>query len=159
MDHLYSNRNAYFKRDRSAMCAFCEAQMKEDGFGNLIVHRGEHCFVIMNLFPYNSGHMMVVTNEHTDMFSELPAEHMAEITSLIQKAIKVLTKAYCPQGFNVGVNLGEAGGAGIKEHLHWHVIPRWLGDANFITVVGRTRVLPESLEESYQKIVETWNSE
>ena len=140
------------------MCAFCEAQMKEDGFGNLIVHRGEHCFVIMNLYPYNSGHMMVVTNAHTHLFSELPAEHMAEMASLIQKAIKVLTKAYCPQGFNVGVNLGDAGGAGIKEHLHWHVIPRWFGDANFITVVGKTRVLPESLEESYNKIVETWNS-
>jgi ATP adenylyltransferase len=83
---------------------------------------------------------------------------MAEMTRLMQKAIKVLTKAYCPQGFNVGVNLGDAGGAGIKEHLHWHVIPRWFGDANFITVVGKTRVLPESLEESYNKIVETWNS-
>lgn len=140
------------------MCAFCEAQIKEDGFGNLIVHRGEHCFVIMNLYPYNSGHMMVVTNAHTHLFSELPAEHMAEMTRLMQKAIKVLTKAYCPQGFNVGVNLGDAGGAGIKEHLHWHVIPRWFGDANFITVVGKTRVLPESLEESYNKIVETWNS-
>lgn len=157
MDHLYSDRNEYFKRDRQAMCAFCAAQQKLDSFDNLIVHRGEYCFVIMNLYPYNSGHMMVVPIEHTNMLSELPAEHLAEMTMLIQKAIKVLTRLYCPQGFNVGVNLGEAGGAGIKEHLHWHVIPRWSGDANFITVIGKTRVLPESLEESYEKIVETWS--
>ena len=101
---------------------------------------------------------MVVPNNHTNVLSLLPAEQLAEMIQLIQKAINVLTKLYCPQGFNIGVNLGEAGGAGIKEHLHWHVIPRWSGDANFITVIGKTRVLPESLEESYQKLIETWGS-
>jgi ATP adenylyltransferase len=156
MDHLYSDRNEYFKRDKNAMCAFCAAQLKQDGFSNLIVHRGQHCFVIMNLYPYNSGHMMIVPNAHTNVFCDLSGEQLEEMTQLMQKAVRVLTKLYCPQGFNVGVNLGEAGGAGIKEHLHWHVIPRWSGDANFITVIGNTRVLPESLEESYQKIVETW---
>lgn len=156
MDHIYSDRNVYFSRDKNGPCAFCEAQGKPDSFANLIVHRGEYNFVILNLYPYTSGHMMVVPYAHTNRLEQLPAEQLSEMMLLIQKSIRVLTKLYCPQGFNVGLNLGDAGGAGIKEHMHWHIIPRWIGDANFITVIGKTRVLPESLEESYAKILEAW---
>ena len=159
MDHIYSDRNEYFGRVKNGPCAFCEAQLKPDSFKNLIVHRGEHNFVILNLYPYTSGHLMVVPYEHNNQFEELTSEQLSEMMILIQKAIRVLIRLYCPQGFNVGLNLGDAGGAGIKEHLHWHIIPRWVGDANFITVIGRTRVLPESLEDSYDKILENWNQE
>ena len=102
---------------------------------------------------------MVVPYEHTNKMEQLSSEQLSEMMLLIQKSIRVLMKLYCPQGFNIGLNLGDAGGAGIKEHLHWHIIPRWIGDANFITVIGKTRVLPESLEESYEKILETWQYE
>jgi len=156
MDHIYSDRNEYFGRDKNGPCAFCEAQEKTDSFENLIVHRGVYNFVILNLYPYTSGHMMVVPYAHTNRLEQLSSEQISEMMHLIQKSIQILIKLYCPQGFNVGLNLGDAGGAGIKEHLHWHIIPRWVGDANFITVIGKTRVLPESLEESYKKILEAW---
>lgn len=156
MDHIYSDRNEYFQRDKDAPCAFCEALKKQDSFDNLIVYRGEYNYVILNLYPYTSGHIMVVPYEHTNRLENLTSEQLCEMMTLIQKGIRVLTRLYCPQGFNVGVNLGDAGGAGIREHIHWHIIPRWVGDANFITVIGRTRVLPESLEDSYQKIFEIW---
>ncbi|MDD2521659.1 MAG: HIT domain-containing protein [Anaerolineaceae bacterium] len=159
MDHIYSDRNEYFNRDRGGPCAFCEALSKPDNFNNLIVHRGEYNFVILNLYPYTSGHIMVVPYEHTNRFEGLTSEQLSEMMFLIQKGIRVLIRLYCPQGFNVGLNLGDAGGAGIKEHLHWHIIPRWVGDANFITVIGRTRVLPESLEKSYDKILEAWKQD
>lgn len=156
MDHIFSDRNEYFQRDKNGPCAFCEALEKPDNFDNLIVHRGKDNFVILNLYPYSSGHIMVVPYAHTNRLEKLSSDQLTEMMLLIQKGIRVLTGLYCPQGFNVGLNLGDAGGAGIKEHLHWHIIPRWVGDANFITVIGKTRVLPESLEESYRKILEAW---
>ena len=159
MDHIYSDRNEYFQRDKDGPCAFCEALEKQDSFDNLIVYRGEYNFVILNLYPYTSGHIMVVPYEHTNRLEDLTSEQLCEMMTLIQKGIRVLIRLYCPQGFNVGVNLGDAGGAGIREHIHWHIIPRWVGDANFITVIVRTRVLPESLEESYQIILETWQEQ
>lgn len=159
MDHIYSDRNEYFHRDKNGPCAFCEAEAKPDNFDNLIVHRGKYNFVILNLYPYTSGHIMVVPYMHTNRLEQLSEEQLSEMMILIQKSLKVLIRLYCPQGFNVGLNLGDAGGAGIKDHLHWHIIPRWVGDANFITVIGKTRVLPESLEESYDKILEAWQNE
>ena len=159
MDHIYSDRNEYFARDKGAPCVFCEAQKKEDNFENLIVHRGLYNFVLLNLYPYTSGHIMVVPYEHTNRIENLRPEQLFEMTSLIQRGVGCLQRLYCPQGFNVGLNIGDAGGAGIKEHMHWHIIPRWIGDANFVTVIGKTRVLPESLEESYEKIREAWLEE
>lgn len=159
MDHIYSDRKEYFSRDKNGPCVFCVAQKKPDNLQNLIVYRGEYNFVILNLYPYTSGHIMVVPYEHTNNFEKLSSDQLSEMMMLIQKSIRVLIQLYCPQGFNVGLNLGDAGGAGIKDHLHAHIIPRWVGDANFITVIGKTRVLPESLEESYAKILETWHYE
>jgi ATP adenylyltransferase len=159
MDHIYSDRTKYFGRDKNGPCVFCEAQTKADGFNNLIVHRGLANYVILNLYPYTSGHIMVVPYEHTNHLEDLSPDQLSEMMLLIQKGIRTLQRLYCPQGFNVGLNMGDAGGAGIKEHLHWHIIPRWIGDANFVTVIGKTRVLPESLEESYDKIREIWLEE
>jgi len=159
MEHIYSDRREYFKRDKNERCVFCVAQQKEDNFNNLIIHRGKDCFVILNLYPYSSGHIMVVPNEHTNRFEDLSPEVLSEMMMLVQKGLRVLTRAYCPQGFNVGLNIGDAGGAGIKEHMHIHVIPRWIGDANFITVIGKTRVMPESLEETYDRLREEWQAD
>lgn len=157
MDYLFSDRRQYFNRDKSLPdCAFCDALAKPDSFDNLIVHRGEHNFVILNKYPYTSGHMMVVPYLHTSHVEDLSEDALTEIMLLATHAITTLTKAYKPQGFNMGLNIGAAGGAGIAEHLHMHIVPRWSRDTNFITVLGNARVLPESLEESYHQIKEAW---
>ena len=157
MDYLFSDRRKYFNRDRSLPdCAFCDALAKQDSFDNLIVHRGEHNFVILNKFPYTSGHMMVVPFEHTSHVEELCPEALTEMMLLATRCIETLNCIYRPQGFNMGMNIGAAGGAGIAEHLHMHVVPRWSRDTNFITVLGNARVLPESLQESYQQIKSAW---
>ncbi|MFZ3071059.1 MAG: HIT domain-containing protein [Anaerolineaceae bacterium] len=160
MEHIYSPwRMQYFDRDKSLVeCAFCEAFKRSDGPDNLIVHRGKTAFVILNLFPYTSGHLMVVPFEHSDTLEMLPAETQAEMMALTAKAITVLKAVYHPQGFNVGINLGVAAGAGIAEHLHMHVVPRWGGDANFISVIGETRVLPEAIQDTYCRLREGWQA-
>ncbi len=157
MDYLFSDRRQYFNRDKNLpICAFCDALAKQDCFENLIVHRGEFNFVILNKFPYTSGHMMVVPFEHTCHVEELSADALTEMMLLATRCIETLNRIYQPQGFNMGMNIGAAGGAGIAEHLHMHVVPRWSRDTNFITVLGQARVLPESLEASYQQIKKAW---
>lgn len=158
MEHLFSPwRMKYFDRDKSSkVCAFCEALKQEDGLSNLIVYRGNFAFVILNLYPYTSGHLMVVPYVHCDTLENLPASTQAEMMELTTKAVSVLKKIYHPQGFNVGINIGSVAGAGIAEHLHMHVVPRWGGDANFISVVGGTRVLPETLEDTYTRLHHSW---
>lgn len=137
-------------------CVFCVAQSMDDGFENLIVYRGEHCFVILNRYPYNNGHMMVVPYEHINTPENLEGDTMKEMMELATKAVQVLRKLYHPEGFNLGINVGSSAGAGIAEHLHMHVVPRWGGDTNFISVVGKTRVLPEELSETFQRIFDAW---
>jgi ATP adenylyltransferase len=117
-----------------------------------IVLRAENCFVCLNAFPYASGHMMVVPYAHQSSLGDLAPNTAREIMDLAQHSARVLTAVYAPHGMNFGMNLGEAAGAGIAEHLHLHALPRWVGDTNFMTVVGETRVLPESLEDSWQKL-------
>jgi Diadenosine tetraphosphate (Ap4A) hydrolase and other HIT family hydrolases len=161
MQHIYSTwRSEYIGRDKhNEGCAFCLALQEQDGPENLIFHRGETCFVILNLFPYTSGHLMVVPYTHTNQLSDLPAETLNEMMQLVQKAVRVMEKVYHPQGFNVGLNLGSAAGAGIADHMHMHVVPRWQGDANFISVIGETRVLPEDLGLTYQRLSEAWQAD
>jgi ATP adenylyltransferase len=125
-----------------------------DGPQNLIVYRGQRAFIILNRFPYNSGHLMVVPNEHRSTLEVLDAETRAEIMELANLATQVLQIVYHPHGFNLGVNIGDAAGAGILEHVHMHILPRWNGDTNFMSTLGATRVLPESLEETYQRVRE-----
>ena len=156
MNHLWSPwRMKYIeKHEKVEGCVFCNAQAKEDSAANLIVFRGERAFVILNLYPYASGHLMVVPFEHKPTLEELDSSTRAEMMELTTQCMTVLRKIYNPQGFNMGANIGEAAGAGVLDHVHIHVVPRWNGDTNFMSTLGETRVLPESLEDTYKRVKE-----
>ena len=148
-------RLAYVKdasKDNEDECIFCAKPAEDDDEANLIVRRGERCFVILNLFPYTNGHLMVAPYEHVGRLQDLSAETLAEMMSLAQTAMTRLEEVYEPHGFNVGVNQGRVAGAGVEHHIHLHVVPRWGGDTNFMPVVADTRVMPQSLEESYSAL-------
>lgn len=134
----------------SAACIFCAAASDADE--PLVVHRGARAFVILNKYPYNNGHLMIVPHEHVSRLADLRPEDLVEVVSLAQAAERVLARLYAPHGFNLGMNLGKPAGAGIEEHLHLHVIPRWNGDTNFMSVVGQTRVLPEELPDTARRL-------
>ena len=153
MEHLWSPwRLAYIQGASDATgCVFCEALTRDDA-APLILHRGRTCFVILNLFPYNSGHLMVVPNRHVASLADATPEELADVMALTRVAELALTEAFAPHGMNMGINLGKPAGAGILDHLHMHVVPRWNGDTNFMTVVGRTRVLPEELPQVAEKL-------
>ena len=153
MDHLWSPwRLAYITGGASTGgCVFCAA-LSDASAADLIVHRGAACFVILNLFPYNNGHLMVIPRRHVATLSGLTAEELHEIADLTQRSEIVLREAYEPGGINVGLNLGKPSGGGIQHHLHVHLVPRWVGDANFMTVIGDTRVLPEELSVTAQRL-------
>ena len=159
MKHLFSPwRMKYIQADKmSNGCVFCKALQEEDGPDNLIVARGEHSFVILNRFPYTSGHLMVLPYKHVTHLVDIDAVTRAEMMEFCTKATTVLGEVYRAQGYNLGANLGAAAGAGIEYHLHLHVVPRWNGDTNFMTAVGEIRVLPQSLEESFEKIKSVWD--
>ncbi|HRI43368.1 MAG TPA: HIT domain-containing protein [Fimbriimonadaceae bacterium] len=154
-------RFAYIESKESPGCIFVELPKQDDDRTNLILHRGRSAFVMLNAFPYTNGHLMVAPYRHTADMIELGNDELLEINQLIAAAIEWLKQAYRPDGFNIGVNLGRAAGAGIPTHVHWHIVPRWNGDTNFMTTVGEVRVLPESLDRSYDRlreIVDTWRS-
>lgn len=130
-------------------CIFCDLPAQNDDVRTLILARGEHAFVIMNAFPYTSGHLMVVPYIHVDRLPALPAPALTEMMSLAQEAQVVVDDAMHPHGFNIGMNQGVAAGAGIADHLHLHVVPRWTGDTNFMPVMGDVRVMPQHLDETY----------
>jgi ATP adenylyltransferase len=145
-------RLAYVKdagKDVEQACIFCAKPASDDDAANLIVHRGERCFVILNLFPYTNGHLMIAPYEHVATLEDVDPETVAEIMALAQRSIRELDDVYAPQGYNVGFNQGRVAGAGVEHHIHMHVVPRWGGDTNFMPVLGDTRVLPQSLEDSY----------
>ncbi|HSB01184.1 MAG TPA: HIT domain-containing protein [Anaerolineales bacterium] len=133
-------------------CIFCNAQAKEDSAENLIAFRGERAYVILNRYPYTSGHLMVVPFDHKPNLEELDPSTRAEMMELTARCMTVLRKIYGPQAFNMGANIGEAAGAGVKQHVHIHIVPRWAGDTNFMSAVGETRVLPEMLEQTWQRV-------
>jgi ATP adenylyltransferase len=138
-------------------CVFCRiAEDTEHDETNLVVQRGEKAFVVLNLYPYITGHLMIVPYLHTGEFHSTPKEITDEMMDLAKHAQSVLLKVYSPSGFNVGMNIGAAAGAGITDHIHIHVLPRWSGDTNFMTTVGETRVLPEDLQTTYSKIRSTF---
>jgi ATP adenylyltransferase len=139
-------------KDSDGECIFCAKPAEDDDEANLIVHRGERCFVILNLFPYTSGHLMVAPYEHLAKLQELGAETTAEMMALAQRAMVVLEEKYDPHGYNVGVNQGRVAGAGYEGHIHLHVVPRWAGDTNYMPVLADTRVMPQSLEQSYEAL-------
>jgi ATP adenylyltransferase len=139
-------------------CVFCEAQDMLDGAQNLILYRGERVYVILNRFPYTSGHVMVVPYQHEPSLGALDAETRGELLELANQITVMLEKEYHAQGFNIGINIGAAAGAGITEHIHLHVVPRWSGDTNFMSSLGDTRVLPETLEDTYTRMKKAWQS-
>ena len=132
-------------------CVFCTAPGLPEAH-SLVVFRGSACYVVLNLYPYNNGHLMVVPFRHVASLAALTGAEMDEVGRLTQRCETALTEAYHPHGFNVGVNLGKSAGAGVLDHVHVHVVPRWSGDSNFMTVVGNTRVLPEDLEASAARL-------
>jgi ATP adenylyltransferase len=133
-------------------CIFCTKPDQGDDREALIVHRGERCFVILNLFPYTNGHLMVSPFEHIGRFQEIPAETTAEMNALAQRSMEILESVYGPEGFNLGINQGRIAGAGVEGHIHLHVVPRWAGDNNYMPVIADTKVMPQSLEESYDAL-------
>lgn len=154
MEYLWSPwRMTYIENaDKEEGCIFCNAPAREDGPGNLIVSRGKLAYVILNRFPYTSGHLMVVPFEHQPTLEELDPPTRSEMMELTSRAMAVLRKVYSPQAFNMGANIGEAAGAGVKEHVHIHIVPRWKGDTNFMSALAGTRVLPESLEDTWRRV-------
>jgi ATP adenylyltransferase len=132
-------------------CVFCDAQ-REDEQSELVVHRGRTCFVILNLYPYNNGHLMIVPKRHFGRLADATDEELGELIGLTQRAEIALSEAYAPHGLNMGVNIGKPAGAGVLDHVHLHVVPRWNGDTNYMTVVGETRVLPEELPQTAEKL-------
>lgn len=154
MDYLWTPwRYAYIATAAKVSgCVFCDLPKEGDDAKVGIVHRAKHCFVILNTYPYTSGHVMVVPYAHLDELQKLPEGAANEMMALAQRMEGVLRTLYTPDGINVGMNIGRAAGAGVAGHIHMHILPRWAGDTNFMTTTGESRVLPESLEVTYQRI-------
>lgn len=137
---------SFKKKKEESDCVFCRAQQEDiENDDCLVVYRTEKCFVTLNLYPYNSGHIMVIPNKHTSQFNSITAEEMKEIMDVVQISMKALDIAMKPQGYNFGANLGKAAGAGIDEHIHFHILPRWNGDTNFMPTLGEVKVISQDL--------------
>jgi len=154
MEHIFSPwRYKYIATaDRVEGCVLCRVQESGKDAENYIVYRGKLNFVILNLFPYTSGHLMIVPYEHTASLASADEATTTEMMDLAKRAQSALEAEYHPDGFNIGMNLGRSAGAGVAEHIHLHVVPRWTGDANFVSIVGETRVLPEDLRTTREKL-------
>lgn len=136
-------------------CPFCAAPDRSDEDG-LIVHRGKHCYVVLNLFPYNPGHMLICPYRHVPLYLDLTDEETTEFTALTKAALTALNAASSPAGVNLGMNQGEVAGAGVAAHLHQHVVPRWAGDMNFLPIIAQTKALPMLLEDVRAQLVAAW---
>jgi ATP adenylyltransferase len=161
MDRLWSPwRYQYVSKAAAGVpCIFCQKPSEQRDRENYILFRGEHNFVLLNLFPYTSGHLMIAPYRHVARLAEVDRPALAEMMDLAAEAERALTAVYRPQGLNLGMNLGECAGAGIAGHVHLHILPRWMGDANFMTTIGETRVLPEDLEVTYDRLLAAWGRE
>jgi ATP adenylyltransferase len=135
-----------------AGCIFCEALSTDDDRGRCVLVRSAHAFLLLNAFPYTSGHLMAAVNRHVGVVTDARVDELANAMALVQRAIVALGAEYRPDGYNIGLNQGRAAGAGIEDHLHIHVVPRWNGDSNFMTVVGEARVLPETLGRTWERL-------
>lgn len=159
MDYLWTPwRYAYITGAKVGQgCIFCDNQ-KQDDRKAWIVYRGVHCYICLNAFPYTSGHVMVIPYEHLDELQKLPRDVAREMMDLSQRTETVLRSLYRPEGINLGMNIGAAAGAGVAGHVHMHVLPRWTADANFMTVVGETRILPESLDGTWERMKKAYSN-
>ncbi len=154
MGRLYAPwRSAYLMGEPERGCLFCALVSSPDDRANLILERGRHWFVVINRYPYTTGHTMVVCNRHVERMSDFDAAEGAELVHLLAKCERALAAAYQPDGVNVGANLGRSAGAGIVGHFHMHVVPRWQGDTNFMSAIGETRVVSESPDDTYQRLL------
>jgi ATP adenylyltransferase len=142
----------YIQGPKPDECIFCAKPAAGDDAAAHIVARGERCFVMLNTYPYNNGHLMISPYEHVSSIEELDDEVLLELMRLTQRSLRAVRDAYSPEGFNIGVNEGKVAGAGFDDHVHLHVVPRWAADTNFMPVIGSTRVLPQSLDDSYETL-------
>ncbi|MFC6154690.1 HIT family protein [Nocardioides yefusunii] len=152
----YIRGEALAKEEGTHTCPFCSIPSL-GGDDGLVVTRGEHCYVVLNLHPYNPGHLMVIPYRHVSELEDLTPEESAELMSMTQAAIRTIKKVSSPRALNVGLNLGSAAGGSLADHLHQHVVPRWVGDANFITVTGNTKVIPQLLTQTRDLLAEAWH--
>lgn len=153
MEHIWAPwRIEYIQMEKPEGCIFCDKSSQSDDAQNYILYRGDKNFVIMNSYPYNPGHLMIVPYQHTGNLEELADEALHEHIKIISRSIELLKKAFSPDGFNVGMNIGRIAGAGIADHVHTHIVPRWSGDTNFMPVVAGTKVVNEAIGETYQKL-------
>lgn len=146
-------RMEYIKSDKSEDCIFCSLPKETDDAKNYILYRGQSNFIIMNIFPYNSAHLMVSPFRHIGCVTKLNTKENTELNQLTLKCIEILRAVINPEGFNIGYNIGKAAGAGYDEHIHCHIVPRWIGDTNFMPVLGETKVHPEHLKTTYTKLL------
>ncbi len=151
-------RLEYIKGPKPDECIFCTKPAAGDDRSALIVRRGEHCFAMLNAFPYNNGHLMVSPYRHVPSIEELDEPALLELMTMARESLAALRQAYAPEGFNLGINQGKIAGAGVEHHVHLHVVPRWGGDTNFMPVIGGTRVLPQSLDGSYEELTRAFGS-
>jgi ATP adenylyltransferase len=155
MDNLWAPwRIDYILSEKEKGCIFCNKPKENKDLDNLILYRGKKSFVIMNRYPYNSGHLMVVPFRHIMHFEKLEDKELLEINKLLKFSISILKKQMNPEGFNIGLNLGKPAGAGIDEHLHFHIVPRWTGDTNFMPVFSDTRIVPQLIKDTYMNLKE-----
>ena len=160
MKHLWSPWRMKYIENHSKEngCVFCTAQAKADSADNLIAFRGTNAYVILNRFPYTSGHLMVIPFEHVSNLENLNPETRSEMMELASRCTTILRNVYRTESFNMGINIGEAAGAGVLGHVHIHIVPRWAGDTNFMSTTGGMRVLPEALEDTYRRVKEAFES-
>ena len=145
-------RMQYILSKKGPECIFCEEPKEDKDRENLILYRSTQGFIIMNLYPYNNGHLMVVPYRHVYSITELSDDELRDLMRMVQQSVQCLKEAFLPEGFNIGLNIGKVAGAGIEEHLHFHVIPRWVGDTHFMAVLGEVRVIPEHVLNTYDKL-------
>jgi ATP adenylyltransferase len=146
------------ERNSHPGCLFCLRLAEADGPENLILHRGPRAFVILNRYPYTNGHLMVVPNDHRPSLEDLDSATLTELIELSTHSLRALRKAYGAEAFNLGANIGAAAGAGVVDHVHLHVVPRWSGDTNFMATIAEARVIPEDLPTTYRRLAEAWNA-
>ncbi len=150
-------RLQYILSKKGPQCIFCEEPKEDRDRDNLILYRSDKSFVIMNLYPYNNGHLMVVPYRHVFSIVDLVDDELLDISRMIQRSLLCLKEAFRPEGFNVGFNIGKVAGAGLEEHLHYHIIPRWVGDTHFMAILSEVRVIPEHVKSTYDKLFPLFN--
>lgn len=143
-------RMEYLKAEKPDGCIFCKDSIRDK---SLVLHEGTSCYVIMNKYPYNSGHVLIVPFRHISDIEDMSKEEKMEMIDLMDRSVRIMKEVMNPEGFNIGMNVGKAGGAGIESHLHLHIVPRWPGDTNFVTVLGEVRVIPENVEQTRDSLL------